>query len=79
MLDGDRALDKFEDHLLNDPHGDPDTEGSDLVRSYVRRLAQLRFLIQLMDIIGIKDEEHRKHIVSNEIDRMFHVPGSGPA
>jgi hypothetical protein len=76
MLDGNKAVDEFEDHLLNNSHGDPDEDGSDAIRSYVRRLAQLKFFIQLMDIVGIKDEEHKKHLIANEIDRMFTIPGS---
>jgi len=69
QLDGTKALDSFEQHLINNEHGDPDTKGQSVIRMYIRRMSQLRLLCRLIDMSGLTP--YKDHIIKNEILYLF--------
>lgn len=68
---GFESLLQLEEFLLDQAKADPDQREMKQWEQYIRRLSQLRLLVQMIDTAGLS--VFRSRIVGLEIDRLFGV------
>ena len=64
-----KALEEFDQFLLNHPFGDPDSKGKADLKIYIARLTQLRLFISMIDTLGLS--AYRDSLMESEIARLF--------
>lgn len=74
QVSGTRAIDKFEDYVLQHPYADPDDHGNKVMKSYISRVVRLQFLQDMLELSDISDDNIKTMVMENEVHMLFPRP-----
>lgn len=66
----EKAFGKFQNFMVSNPNADNDETSQKIFREYIDKVGQIKFLINILSLSSV-DPEVAKHIVGNEVNRLF--------